>query len=221
MRIVADNAVSFQGPRGDGVARTAPREALLRRMKLVAKARFEANTRLGAKASATNLGLQIANLYTIAIGIFLIQFPASGVVKLHGGVLNYVSLIASVFVQMMALIETFKDYGGRARLMHDCAMRVNSLAQQLDLDPREDGATLEAYRRAYEHAIQDAATNHDPIDYRAAILDPSRWRDRTHADRWAIVAWQVRYLWNVYGLTAVILTLPILVGGILMTLQLG
>jgi hypothetical protein len=53
------------------------RENLLRRFRVVAKTRFNAHKRLEAKASAANLGLQITNLYTIAIGILLIQFPAS------------------------------------------------------------------------------------------------------------------------------------------------
>jgi len=221
MRVVADNPILPREAARQAMARQDAREAMLKRMRLVAKARFEANKRLMAKAHATNLGLQMANLYTIAIGIFLIQFPAAGIVKAHGGVLNYVSLIASVFVQRMALIEAFKDYSGQARALHDCAMRVNGLAHQLELDPRGDPATLEAYRRAYEHAIQDAATNHDRIDYRAAQLDPYSWRGRPTAERWAIVAWRASYLCNVYGLTAVILASPVLAGYLLAQIQLG
>ena len=221
MQVVANNAAPLRGQSAADAPRPAHRDALLRRLRTVAKARFAAHARLSAKGHASNLGLQVANLYTIAIGIFLIQFPASGIVKAHGGVLNYVSLIASVFVQILALIETYRDYGGQARAMHDCALRVNSLSQQLELDQRADTSTLEAYRRAYEHAIRDAATNHEAIDYRAARLDPERWHERTREERWAIVVWQLSYFWHVYGLTGAVLVFPIVAGYLLMQLQLG
>lgn len=221
MHVVAHNSQPVRGHHPADGAHTGPRDALVRRMRTVAKARFAAHGRLSAKAHASNLGLQVANLYTIAIGIFLIQFPASGIVKVHGGVLNYVSLIASVFVQILALIETYRDYGSQARGMHDCALRVNSLCQQLELEQRADLQTLEAYRRAYEHAIRDVATNHESIDYRAARLEPERLDDRSREERWAILVWRLRYLWHVYGLTAAVLTIPVIVGYLLMQLQLG
>lgn len=202
-------------------AALTPRDNLLRRMRLVAKARFAANRRLEAKGSATNLGLQIANLYTIAIGIFLIQFPSDPAVRIGGASLNYVSLLASVFVQIMALIETYKDYGGKAKRMHDCAVVVNNLAQRLEINPREGWDTLEHYRKGYEAAIKDASANHDDLDYRAAQLEPARWRRRSREEKWTIIRWKIAYLWNVYVLTATILASPIAMGCLLVFYGVG
>jgi hypothetical protein len=224
MRVVADNTAAAYGAgleQSRDPTRVSPREGLLRRMRVVAKARFQANKRLSAKATASNLALQLTNLYTIAIGIFLVQFQGTGLVKAQGNVLSYVSLMASVFVQMMALIESLKDYAGQARQMHECAVKVNGLCQQLELDGRQDGATLEAYRRADQAILEDAEGNHDAIDYRAARLDPDRWQDRTRSDLWAIARWRIAYAWNVYGLTSAMLASPIVALVLLARLGLG
>lgn len=193
----------------------------MRRMGMAAKARFAANKRLEAKGVATNVGLQLANVYTIAISILLLQFSTSELLKPVSGALNYISLIASVFVQIMALIETFKDYSGRARRMHDCAVAISSLHQRLELDPRTDWQTLEWYRASYEVVIKDADLNHDAIDYRCAQLEPARLIERPRQHRYAIFRWRLAYFWNVYGLTTSILVSPWLVGHGLIRLGLG
>ena len=184
------------------------RDALLRRMSMAAKARFAANKRLEAKGVATNVGLQLANITTIAISILLLQFPASELLKPISGVLNYISLIASVFVQIMALIESYKDYPERARRMHECAVAISSLRQRMELDPRTDWQTLEWYRSAYEAVIKDANLTHDALDYRCAQLEPSKLVPRTLQHRRAILRWRVANLWNIYGLTVSVLVSP-------------
>jgi hypothetical protein len=189
-----------------------PRDKLMRRMNMAAKSRFAANKRLEAKGSATNVGLQLANITTIAISILLLQFPSSELLKPVSGVLNYISLIASVFVQIMAMIESYKDYPARARSMHDCGMAISSLHQRLELDPRTDWQTLEWYRAAYEAVIKDANLNHDAIDYRCAQLEPARLGPRTRSQHFAIARWRLAYWWNVYGLTMIILVSPWVVG---------
>lgn len=199
----------------------ALRDGILRRMSMAAKARFAANKRLEAKGVATNVGLQLANLYTIAIGILLIQFPSSELLKPVTGALNYISLVASVFVTIMAMLESSKDYSGRAMRMHDCAVAISSLRQRLELDPRNDWQTIEWYRSQYELIIKDAALNHDPLDFRAAQLDPDRIMPRSREQKMAVARWRVANLWNIYGLTTCILVSPWLVMWALIRLGLG
>src|SRR5260221_382865 len=144
-----------------GRSNTAPsaeqlaKNNLLRRMRIVAKARFAASKRLDAKSAATNFGLQTANIYTIAIGIFLLQFDGSEVLSHHVKSLNFTSLIASVFVQIVALIESYKDFSGRAKSMHRCAVQVNRLFQRLEIDPRLDMQLLAQYQEQYSNIIDD------------------------------------------------------------------
>jgi hypothetical protein len=208
---------------GEGRAprpRPTQRETLLRRMRILAKTRFNAQRRLEAKASATNFGLQIANLYTIAIGILLIQFPSSEVLKPASGALNYVSLLASVFVQIMALIESLKDYSGKAKAMRDCGLQVSALYQALELDPRGDWEVLRQYDSAYQRILQDTDVNHDDIDYQKWQIDESRKRTQSLEAWIQHVGWRIAYIWNVYALTTVILVSPgfvlwaILAGGV-------
>ena len=189
-----------------------PRDGLMRRMGMAAKARFAANKRLEAKGVATNVGLQLASFMTIAIGVLVLQFSSSEALKPYNGVLNYMSLIASVFVQIMALVETMKDYPDKARRMHDCAVAISSLQQRFELDPRTDWQVLEGYRAAYEAVIKDANLNHDAIDYRCAQLEPDKIRPRTRHELLAIARWRVAYLCNVYGLTVTILVSPWIAG---------
>ena len=165
--------------------------------------------------------MQRAGSVAIAIGILLIQFPNSQLLKPISGALNYISLIASVFVQIMALIESYKDYSGRARRMHDCAVAISSLQQRIELDPRTDWQTLEWYRGAYETIIKDADLNHDAIDYRCAQLEPAKLVARPRHHEMAILRWRLAYFWNVYGLTVTILLSPWLLGYGLIKLGLG
>jgi SMODS and SLOG-associating 2TM effector domain family 5 len=220
MRIVSVEHVE-QNPARDGqaslrpilaVGQIHPRDGLRRRMGMAAKARFAAHKRLEAKGVATNAGLQLASFMTIAIGVLVLQFSASEALKPYNGVLNYMSLIASVFVQIMALVETMKDYPEKARQMHVCAVAISSLQQRFEIDPRTDWQTLEGYRAAYEAVIKDANLNHDAIDYRRAQLEPDKIRPRSRQERFAIARWRLAYLWNVYGLTVTILVSPWLAG---------
>jgi len=189
-------------------------------MRILAKTRFNAQRRLEAKASATNFGLQIANLYTIAIGILLIQFPSSEVLKPASGALNYVSLLASVFVQIMALIESLKDYSGKAKAMRDCGLQVSALYQALELDPRGDWEVLRQYDSAYQRILQDTDVNHDDIDYLKWQIDELSKRTQSLETWIQHVGWRIAYIWNVYALTTVILISPgfvlwaILAGGV-------
>jgi SMODS and SLOG-associating 2TM effector domain family 5 len=188
----------------------AVRDGILGRMKIAARARFAANKRLEAKALATNFGLQTANLYTICIGILLLQFESATPILLHTKALNYVSLVASVVVQIVALVESYKDYSGKARTMHDCAIEINRIYQRMDLDPRLDYGVFAQYQAEYNEAIRDFAVNHDAIDFLTAQLEPTRRKARTGRDRMALLMWNVRYAWNVYALTAAILLLPLI-----------
>jgi hypothetical protein len=181
------------------------RATQIQSMRIVSKARFQANKRLEAKSSANVIGLQIANFYTIAIGIFLIQFPNQAS---HPGSLSFISLIASVFVQIMALIEANKDYSGSARSMYECAVEINRICRELESDPRRDWSVLRTYQERYHAAIEDHSVNHDDIDHLAAQIDPSRSKKRTVEENNLLRRWRIQYALSVYGYTIVMLTVP-------------
>jgi hypothetical protein len=224
MRVVGGNAArQAESPTPGDLSADywSVRSGMLRRMHLVARARFAAHRRLAEKANATNIGLQLANFYTISIGIFLLQFGHVPLVKSASGSLGYVSLIASVFVQIMALIESLKDYSGRARSMHGCAVKINSLRQSLDLEQRHDWQCLKWYNDQYQAIIGDYDVNHDPIDYAAAQIDPDSRRERSPEQLNELRWWRVKYLWNVYALTVAILLSPALLLSVLLAMRLG
>lgn len=201
-------SVSQVRPDGSPHPAIAQRDNLLRRMRIVAKARFAANKRLDAKGAATNFGLQTANLYTIGIGILLLQYYDATLIQQHQRSLNYISLVASVFVQIIALIETYKDYSGKARSMHECAVEINRICQELELEPSLAPQSLAKYQERYGAAIKDFDVNHDPIDFLSAQLEPDRQKTRSTTEKWAVRRWWVRYIWNVYAFTLCILVLP-------------
>jgi hypothetical protein len=148
----------------------------------------------------------------------LIQFPNSHVLHPALGALNYVSLIASVFVQIMALIESLKDYSGKPKAMHTCALEVNALVQNLELDPRDSHEILRWYSQAYHRILKDADINHHDIDYRNWKLEEVRRREKKGLmDRLDLALWRVSYVWNVYALTTVILLSPGIVLWVLMS----
>ncbi len=209
-------AAAAQAPALREIDAARIRDGMLRRMRVTAKARFNANKRLEAKAAATTLGLQIANLYTIAIAILLLQYPTAELIEAHSRSLNYISLVASIFVQIIALLETYKDYSGKARSMHDCAIAVSRIARRLELDPRLDIQVLQQYQAFYDEAIKDYSVNHDAVDHAGAQLDPTLIRPRTFAERLRVAAWWAKYAWNVYALTAFVLLLPVICSGLLM-----
>ena len=163
---------------------------------------------MDAKSAATNFGLQTANIYTIAIGIFLLQFDGSPFLTPHIKSLNFTSLIASVFVQIVALIESYKDFSGKAKSMHRCAVQVNRLFQRLEIDPRLDMGLLAQYQEQYSSIIEDHDVNHDDIDFLTAQIEPSRRRQRSAAEWRSLAWWRVKYTWNVYAFTVTILVLP-------------
>lgn len=194
---------------------TQARERLINRMNVLSRARFAANKRLEAKAVATNLGLQIVNFYTIAIGLLLLQFPDASLITGYTRSLNFVSFLASIFVQIIALIENFKDYSGKARSMHDCALEVSRIHQELEMDQRMEWPLLMHYQARYHEAIKDYNVNHDEIDFLAAQIEPGRHKDRSRNEWKSLIWWRLRFLWNVYGFTVSILVLPWVCMGLL------
>ena len=183
---------------------------MIKRLRTVAKARFNASKRLEAKGAATNFGLQLANLYTIGIGILLLQFGGAATVVLHQASLNYISLVASVFVQIIALVESLKDYSGRARSMHECAIEANRICRRLEIDTRIDPGVLSQYQAEFDETIKSYHLNHDDIDYLSAQIDPTRIKTRTKIEWIWVSAFWLRYAWNVYSLTVFVLLLPLL-----------
>ena len=116
-----------------------------------AGARFNAHRRLRNKQNASIFCISLLSLFNISIVIFEI-LPT----KYN----DNASLLFSVFIIMVSLLEFSKDYATKGERLHVNAMAINDFNKNLTLHQNLDQALLDEYQRIKN----SCAENHEPYD---------------------------------------------------------
>jgi hypothetical protein len=102
---------------------------------------------------------------------------------------------------MLGLLEAMNDYKMKAHHLHNCALAVSELAQELKIARPTDPMVVQEFRRRYSDALKACPVNHTRLDYLYAKLDGT-------TDRTAWISIRLRYVLDVYGLYALFLAVP-------------
>jgi hypothetical protein len=115
--------------------------------------------------------------------------------------MTFIQLVASVFTLMLGLLEAMNDYKMKAYHLHNCALAVAELAQELTIARPTEPALLQDFRRRYNDALKACPVNHSRLDFLFAKLDGTK-----DATEWFSI--RASYLFDVYGLYALFLAVP-------------
>jgi hypothetical protein len=173
---------------------------LLRTMRIVKAARFNAAERLERKNTVSQFALAMVSLYFVGLSIWQMVYAGAISEPTHR-LVTLVSIVSSVFTLILGLLETQNGYQIKAHHLHACGLAVSDLAHELAIAMPADARTQQEYRRRYHEIVRACPVNHTSIDYAMA---------RQSAEDGATERLRVRglYLLNVYGLYALFLIGP-------------
>ncbi len=190
-------------PRGPGRSGGSPADQLLHAMHTVKAARFNAAERFERKHIVSVFALSMVSLYFVGLSVWQAVYAGS-LSEPASRVITLVSIMSSICTLVLALINSMNDYKIKAHHMHDCALSVNDLFQELRLLQTSDVAVVQDFRRRYNEVVRGCPFNHARIDYLMARMERSmRWETRLSV--------RLRYALDVYGLYGACLIGPPLV----------
>lgn len=131
-------------------------------------ARFCAAQRYDTLNDASTKALTFLSAYLIIIGLVPTFIPAVNE-KMPPSLLGVSIVGISILVLVYSLIESSRQYGLRAHLYHDCALKIgrlyDALRQAKGIEPQEaKAAALQRITKKYERTLEHFE-NHSPIDY--------------------------------------------------------
>lgn len=179
-------------------------DQLIQTMRLVKAARFNAAARLEQKQAVSLFTQSIVALYFVGLAVF--QAVYVGQIDLATDrLMTFIQLVSSVFTLMLGLLEAMNDYKMKAHHLHNCALSVSELSQELMIARPTTAAEVQEYRRRYNEALRSCPVNHARIDYLCAKLDSGT------SDRKTRLSIGASYALDVYGLYALFLAVPPLI----------
>ncbi len=189
-------------PNGRGEPGSAA-DQLLRTMRMVKAARFNAAERLERKQLVSVFVLSTVSLYFVGLSIWQTIYAANLEAPTNQ-LITLVSIMSSICTLVLALIDSMNDYKIKAHHMQVCALAVNDLQQELRLLQTNDAGTVQDFRRRYNEVVRSCPYNHTRVDY---LMARAKDRASLEAKAWA----HVRYTLDVYGLYGSFLAAPPLV----------
>ncbi len=180
---------------------------LLERMKVSMQARYNAHSRLEQKHKVSIFTLSIISLFVVAISLYALTYSPILHISTKSAI-TFASIISSIFIIIVGLLENQNNYQVRALQMHKCAREINDLYQKLQIEPMISKDTLQFYTDKYHGVMQNCPYNYDDIDYLMAKADCKKDIDISWDTRMQI---KLTHTWNVYGLNVIIIVIPPLI----------
>ncbi|MES0057723.1 MULTISPECIES: SLATT domain-containing protein [unclassified Mesorhizobium] len=140
-------------------------DPLLGKMWKTKSARFNAHTRLKAKQSLSTTATSFLAFYLVIVALIPLLYEAS---LPPGGpkFLSVVSLIISIFLIIITLLESAKNYSGEADRMQKCALDISDIYNQFQaLTLEEANSRRPEFSANYSEILKTHQLNHKDVDY--------------------------------------------------------
>lgn len=183
---------------------TRAADQLVQTMRLVKAARFNAATRLEQKQAVSLFTQSMVALYFVGLAVWQAVYVGQ-IDEATNRLMTFIQLVSSVFTLILGLLEAMNDYKMKAHHLHNCALAVSELAQELKIARPSDPHEVQQFRRRYNEALRVCPVNHARIDFMCAKLDE---KSAGRGERFLLNA---RYVLDVYGLYALFLAVPPLI----------
>lgn len=200
MRRLEDHVAVRRETAGDELELSRAAQSLSGTMRLVKAARFNAAERLERKATVSLFTQSTVALYFIGLAVWQAVY-AGQIDDATNRLMTFIQLVSSVFTLILGLLEALNDYKMKAHHLHNCALGVSELAQEMKIARPAGVAAVQDYRRRYNELLKSCPVNHSRIDYLFAKMDGG-------GDRLGFASVYARYVVDVYGLYALFLAVP-------------
>lgn len=200
VRRLEDHVAVRRETAGDELELSRAAQSLSGTMRLVKAARFNAAERLERKATVSLFTQSTVALYFIGLAVWQAVY-AGQIDDATNRLMTFIQLVSSVFTLILGLLEALNDYKMKAHHLHNCALGVSELAQEMKIARPAGVAAVQDYRRRYNELLKSCPVNHSRIDYLFAKMDGG-------GDRLGFASVYARYVVDVYGLYALFLAVP-------------
>jgi hypothetical protein len=176
-------------------------------MKLLKRARFNAQNRYETMATLSLASISMFSLYLIAVSVHTTLFAES--ISSDGlKLLTFLSIILSVFIMIVTFIVEMRGYRTRAEAMQKCAMQVSRMLQVVEIRRGMSLIELTGAINAYNDVIDACPFNHDDIDFRVALAEQEHSKVRSWASWTRLRAVRVLCILKACWLYASLIALP-------------
>lgn len=175
-------------------------EQLANMMRIVKAARFNAAERLETKQSVSLFTQSMVALYFVGLAVWQAVYMG-GIDEQTNKLVTFIQIVSSVFTVILGLLEAMNDYKMKAHHLHNCALAVSELKQELAIERPSDPRAVQDFRRRYNEIMKACPVNHARVDYLAA-----KRSDKTTRSERILIA--LRYGLDVYGLYTLFLAVP-------------
>lgn len=161
-------------------------EELLHRMNVTKGSQFNAAKRLEGRDRKMALLIALASALMIGLTFISIAYKLPAIVVSD---LSVVTMIASVLILAVSLIQYSNNDAVNAEQHHRCGLEINELRAQLRSKATPvSAADLADFARSYSHVLDKYSVNHDPVDYdRYHVEHPDAYKLRA-TEKFAIHA---------------------------------
>lgn len=165
-------------------------EKLLRAMRLVKRARFNAHERLEAKHAMSVAAFTFATVFEISLSLLPIVYGSSLAPDVRPFI-DYAAIVTGLFLFGFGLVVGLANYQTRAVFLQRCAMDLANLAREMEIAMPLDVPELQEFRRRYHEIEARCPFNHEAVDVDRAQVKPG---DKAGARK----AWRAEAL-DIYG----------------------
>jgi hypothetical protein len=180
---------------------------LLAKMWKTKGARFNAHARLRGRHWASILATSLLSMYLAALSLCQLTF-SDAMTPVENKVLSIGGVVVSIFLIIITLVETARNYLGDAEKMHQSALAISGLYnrfQALTIDQAD--AERMAFNDKYSEALQAIPVDHQDIDYKRFMIRSAGDLNITGARYFTLVVdYGLRWLWEFSLYIALILS---------------
>ena len=130
-------------------------------------ARFQANLRLVRRHYLSSYLISLLSLYVIALSLYP-NIATPQLTQQQTQILLASTIVLSIFIIILSLTESSRNYYHHGEVLHDCAREVGRIYNKLKLIREDDEGLTEIigkYAHEYEEALRHCHANHQNIDY--------------------------------------------------------
>ena len=147
---------------------------LLSKMWKTKGSRFNAHARLRARYWASVLATSLLAMYLVALSLCQLTFADALTVN-ENKVLSIGGVVVSIFLIIITLVETARNYLGDAEKMHQSALAISELYNRFQaLTVDEADAQRLRFNDGYSEALKVIPVDHKDIDYKRFMIRSSR-----------------------------------------------
>lgn len=147
-----------------------------RKMWITRDCRYNSDRRLKKKNTLSLTAISFLSLYVLIISIFT-TIEDGNLSEATSKSLSIASIVISLFILILSLLETSKEYAIKAERLYNCANIINKLMSDLKIakatikDQKELEISVNKINHNYHEIISGYEENHEELDYLKFMID--------------------------------------------------